>query len=136
MSLRFKSLSEVPAHLLPPTEAETPPPRLKYGNEPIEEDGFRFDSKFEAQRYRELKAMGACGLITCLRVHPAFGLHVNGVRIGAIQPDFSYRRDGVAVIEDTKSEATKTPLWMWKSKHFEVEYGLAVTVVMKRKRNS
>lgn len=141
MSLRFKHESEVPAHLLKrpaATRFDLPgPKRRKYGNEPVVVDGQKFDSKWQANRYGELKQMEAAGLITCLQLEPSFGLHVKGERIGSINPDFMYRRDGVTVIEDTKSPATATKdLWVWKRRHFSIEYGMEITHVVKRRRRA
>lgn len=130
MSLRFKSAADLNAHL-----NTVRPPKRKYGGEFVELDGYRFDSKWEARRFQELKAMEAAGLITGLVVHPSYALHVGTVRIGAIVPDFEYRRDGEIVIEDTKSPATrKKELYIWKRGHLEAEYGLRITEIVKRRK--
>lgn len=134
MALRFKSMDEVPAHLRG-AGALAPVKRSKYGGEPVELDGYRFDSKFEARRYQELVAMESVGLITGLNIHPSYALHVRGVRIGALVPDFVYQRDGETVVEDTKSPATaRKELYVWKKSHFEIEYGLKISEVIKQRR--
>lgn len=41
--------------------ARAPPARTKYRNAPVIVDGYRFDSKLEADRYQELKLLKASG---------------------------------------------------------------------------
>jgi hypothetical protein len=49
------------------------------------------------------------------------------VLIGYCCADFRYcRRDGEIVVEDVKSEPTKTPLYRWKKKHVEAQYRITV----------
>lgn len=138
MSLRYASLADVPAHLLPghraPVAAVEQPKRAKYGNEPVVLDGHKFDSKFQAKRYGELKNMQAAGLIDDLRLEPSYALHVNGIRIGAIEPDFTFMRSGELVAEDTKTKVTKTPLYEWKRRHLEIEYGISIVEIERNKR--
>lgn len=59
MSLRFKSIADIPAHLLrqrsAPIEPVAQPKRRKYRNVPVEIDGQRFDSKLEGRCYEWLK---------------------------------------------------------------------------------
>ena len=45
--------------------------------------------------------------------------------------DFSYREDGKLVIEDTKSEATKTPLYRLKKRLVAEKYGIEIKEVTK-----
>lgn len=53
-------------------------------------DGIVFDSMTEARRYVELKLLIRAGEIEKLQCHPKFEIEVNGVRICAYTPDFSY----------------------------------------------
>ena len=46
----------------------------KYGNKKVTVDGIKFDSKREANRYRELELMRRGGLIKNLEIHPKFTL--------------------------------------------------------------
>lgn len=139
MSLRYASLRDVPAHLLRESahgvaEQQKELKRAKYGNKIVFEDGHKFDSAFEAQRYRELKNSEMAGVISDLAVHPEYGLHVNGKRIGAYIGDFSYFWGERFVLEDVKSKVTKTPLYEWKRKHLELEYQITVTEIERNKR--
>ena len=60
----------------------------KYHNTPTEIDGIRFDSKAEAQRYLELKALEASGKISWFSRQPSFllpGGDVKGVETEAFK---------------------------------------------------
>lgn len=53
-------------------------------------DGIEFASKKEAKRYSELRLLERAGLITGLKLQPAFELIVNGTKVGRYTPDFQY----------------------------------------------
>ena len=87
----------------------------KYGNKKVEADGFMFDSTKEFNRYYELKLLQRAGRIRELEVHPKFELQPkfrdnSGVAHRAItySGDFAYIENGVHVVEDVKSEMTRT----------------------------
>jgi hypothetical protein len=112
----------------------TPAPkkRGKYRAEPTEVDGHRFPSKREAERYRVLVALLAAGEIADLELQPRFPLHARsgqGVAhvIGEYVADFRYRRKGLIVTEDAKG--MKLPLYLWKKKHTELQYGIRIEEV-------
>jgi len=118
-------------------------PRLlrkhKYGAQSVTVDGHRFDSKAEAKRYGELKMLERAGEVWNLKVHPRFDLHArfmpnsdnahkHVVKIGVYEADFQYEADeGQLLIEDVKG--VPTPLYRWKKKHFEAEYGMEITEI-------
>jgi hypothetical protein len=112
----------------------TPKPR-KYRNQPVEVDGVRFDSKREAQRYQSLMVAYKAGRISDLELQVRFDLHApNGDLIGRYVADFTYRlvapgmaTHGRLFVEDAKG--VRTPLYRWKKKHFEAEYGLRILEV-------
>jgi hypothetical protein len=100
----------------------------KYGNQPTEVDGLRFDSRAEAKRYQELRLMEMAGEIIGLSVHPRYTL-VDGFRtkdgrwVGKITyaADFAYtdRATGRVVVEDVKGTrsqayAIKRKLFLYK----------------------
>lgn len=113
----------------------------KYGAEPTVVDGIRFDSKKEAARYAELKLLEKAGEIFGLRLQPEFPLHAHAPgaarRIGVYVADFEYVTEhetgGPAgtetrlVVEDVKG--FKTPLYRWKKKHVEAQYGIEIREV-------
>lgn len=79
-------------------------PRRKYGNEPTERDGKRFDSRHEAQVYDRLRLECLAGEHTGLARQVAFYLP-GGVKYIA---DFvTLEADGRYRVYDAKSEATR-----------------------------
>ena len=86
----------------------------KYRNQKVTIDGITFDSKREAARYQELKALAARGIIEDFRHQAPFVL-APGVRFSdekRAKPalryvaDFAYKLDGRLVVEDVKSKVT------------------------------
>ena len=86
----------------------------KYRNQKVTIDGITFDSKREAGRYQELKALASRNLIEDLRHQVPFEL-APGVKFSdesrkkpALRyvADFAYRLDGRLVVEDVKSAIT------------------------------
>ena len=86
----------------------------KYRNQKVVIDGIAFDSKREAGRYQELKALASRNLIEDLRHQVPFEL-APGVRFSnekRAKPalryvaDFAYKLDGRLVVEDVKSAIT------------------------------
>lgn len=115
------------------------PRRSKYGAIATVVDGIRFASKKEARRYQELRLLQRINEIDDLEVQPEYPLRVSlhglpqvEVAIGTYRGDFRYRsmRDGLVVVEDVKGgAATKTPLYRWKKKHVEAQYGITIREV-------
>lgn len=96
-----------------------------------------FPSKGEAQRFKELLLLQDNDVISDLNVHREFPLDTMA-RDGAMElvgffvPDFQYTEGGEFVIEDFKGTRAKKgidPLWDWKRRHFEVQYGITVRIV-------
>lgn len=84
--------------------------RNKYGAEKTQVDGITFDSKGEAGRYLELKAMESAGVIQDLRLQVRFPLVVRGdygVCEREYRADFVYVEDGRRVVEDFKGVRTR-----------------------------
>lgn len=107
--------------------------RSKYGATPTTVDGIRFDSVKEAARYKELKLRQLAGEIYRIELQPRFELRVRNpdspvgsVTIGAYRGDFSYyiKATHTRVVEDVKG--FKTPLYRWKKKHVEAQYGIQI----------
>ena len=93
---------------------KTPKKPRKYRNTKTVLDGITFDSKREAARYQELKALAARGVIEDFRHQAPFVL-APGVRFSnekRAKPalryvaDFAYKLDGRLVVEDVKSKVT------------------------------
>ena len=111
---------------LPSVERVQPKRRHKYNAQPTEIDGIRFDSKREAQRYRELQLLAADGEIHALQLQPRFELQPsfkrNGKTVRAIHyvADFQYVENGRVIVEDTKG--METAVFKLKKKLFLFTY--------------
>lgn len=104
--------------------------RTKYGNKKYTLDGITFDSRKEARRYVELKAMQQAGIIQDLRLQVKFvlipsqreestevyksGKNKGKPKLGKIiekecsyKADFVYLENGVLVVEDAKGMRTE-----------------------------
>lgn len=99
-------------------------------------DGRRiaFDSRKEAQRYDQLKAMLKRGEIENLRMQQDFTLieaytSASGERVRAMRyrADFTYYRDGIFTVEDVKGMKTKE--YQMKKKLMMEKYGIEVREV-------
>jgi len=124
--------------------------RSKYGAIRTTVDGITFDSKREAQRYRELKLLEKAGEIWDLELQPEFPLYVPStsgsltraaraaargglIKVGVYRGDFKYHdhsSDGsthVWIVEDVKG--FRTPLYRWKRKHVMAQYGIEIREV-------
>jgi len=104
----------------------------KYHARPCVIDGIRFDSTKEAKRYGELKILERVGKIRGLVLQPRFSLntwhgdHSQCPKVGEYRADFQYVDivSGAMVVEDVKG--FKTPLYRWKKKHVEAQYGIQI----------
>ena len=111
---------------------------MKYHNKKVIIDGIKFDSKLEANRYKELKLLEKKGYILDLKLQPSYDLIPSFKKNGKIyrkityKADFSYvtTKDNQVVVEDTKG--FKTPVYMLKKKLFEYMYPNLTIVEMKK----
>lgn len=88
-----------------PTPHPEPPKRQKYGNQRVEVDGIKFDSKHEAAIYQELMLRVRAGELKTVCRQVKFDLPGGIVYVAdflAIRPDLS-----IEGVYDAKSEATK-----------------------------
>lgn len=113
----------------------------KYGAVRTDVDGVTFASKREAKRYQELKLWEKAGGIRHLVLQPSFDLWAFSVdpataqKVGAYKGDFAYEecdhanghRDWKPIVEDVKG--FKTPLYRWKKRHVEAQYGIQIREV-------
>lgn len=102
----------------------------KYKNQKINVDGMTFDSKKEANRYKELSLLQKAGEISGLQTQVRYVLipaqrevsdevYTKGANKGKYKPgkllerectyvaDFVYYKDGKVIVEDTKGFRTK-----------------------------
>ena len=118
---------------------KTPKNPSKYRNRKTVLDGITFDSKREAARYQELKALAARGVIEDFRHQAPFVL-APGVRFSdekRAKPalryvaDFAYKLDGRLVVEDVKSKVTAGAAAYRIKRHLMLSvYGIEVKEVM------
>lgn len=108
----------------------------KYHAQKEKRGSITFDSKKEARRYDDLMFLLRKGAISDLRLQPQFTLQEayttpEGKRIRAIRyvADFSYVTDGNLIVEDVKSEATKTRVYAIKKKLLIERFGIEVQEV-------
>ena len=109
-----------------------------------------YDSKLEARRALELKQMAASGLISDLKEQVVYELIPKQVEFVEIQlkrsvkqkevcieraccyiADFVYTENGMKIVEDTKSKATKTPEYKIKKKLMLHVHGIKIKEVYK-----
>ena len=87
----------------------------KYGNIKIKIDGYKFDSRKEARRYRELLLLEAAGEIRDLELQPKYVLQIAFEHLATktiyraitYTADFRYREGGQIIVEDVKSPPTR-----------------------------
>lgn len=124
--------------------------RSKYGNRKTVVDGITFDSKKEANRFRELQLLERAGKITALQRQVKYVLiptqrefsneiYKKGAHQGHFKPgkvlekecsyiaDFAYFQDNKYVVEDTKG--VRTEAYKIKRKLMLERYGIKVKEV-------
>lgn len=129
-----------------------PKKRPKYRARRTEVDGEKFDSQKEANRWGHLRLLEKAGQLRNLRRQPWWALmapiiegglanindgRVTGMRIvGQYYADFDYelleRGQWRYIVEDVKGGATggtRTEMYRWKKKHFEIQYGIQIQEV-------
>ncbi len=104
------------------------PKKNKYGAVKITIDGMTFDSKLEYNRWCELKLLEKANKISDLKRQVKYVLIEKseyGREIDYIA-DFTYIQDEKLIVEDTKSKATKTPLYRLKKRLIAEKYGIII----------
>lgn len=100
----------------------------KFRNIKTEVDGIKFDSKKEANRYRELKFMEQAGTISNLKLQVPYTLidkSKYGREIRYIA-DFTYVFEERTIVEDVKSSVSKTPVYKLKKRLLAERYGIEI----------
>lgn len=97
----------------------------KYRNEKTEADGIWFDSKREANRYKDLVLLQEAGEINSLHLQVAFPVTIGPHKICNYIADFYYQdASGKFVIEDSKG--MRTPVYKLKKRLVEAIYGIKI----------
>jgi hypothetical protein len=103
----------------------------KYGNQTLITSDGKFDSKLEYYHWQELKLLEKAKQITDLKRQVKFVL-IDKSKYGreiSYMADFTYIQGDKLVVEDTKSEATKTPLYRLKKRLMAERYGIEIKEV-------
>ena len=110
----------------------------KYHNEKIVLDGETFDSRKEANRWAELKMLEKAKVIHRLQRQVSFELIPKQMdfKTGKVVEhacsyvaDFVYFENGVRVVEDVKSSATRTDAYIIKRKLMLQKHGIRIREV-------
>jgi hypothetical protein len=103
----------------------------KYRAKPQVINGIRFASQKEGKRYLELRLLERAGQIRGLTLQVPLALSAGNDKrtsIGKYVADFVYEEfvedHWRRVVEDVKG--FKTPLYRWKKKHVEIQYGIQI----------
>lgn len=98
----------------------------KYKNKKTIVDNITFDSRAEALRYKELKLLERCKVISDLKLQPVYELQPSFKKNGksyrkiTYKADFEYKKQGQIIVEDVKGFKTKE--YQLKKKLFEYKY--------------
>ena len=103
---------------------DKPAKRSKFGNVKTTVDGIVFDSRREALHWQLLRLREASGKITQLKRQVRYDLHVCGIKVCAMVPDFEYWEGDKLIVADSKG--MKTPMYNLKKKMLAAEYGLKI----------
>jgi hypothetical protein len=98
--------------------------------------GLIFDSRWEAERWGQLKAMERAGIVTNLQRQIKFLLEINNQKICTYIADFEYdieRENGIIdhVIEDAKG--IQTPEFKLKKKMMKAIHNIDIHLSFKKK---
>lgn len=99
----------------------------KYRAKKVYFDGYTFDSKKEAQRYKDLLLYEKAGEIEDLQIHPRLRIKINGESVCDYVGDFQYRDYRGLVIEDTKG--VRTALYRLKKKLLWAIYKIQIVEI-------
>jgi hypothetical protein len=105
----------------------------KYRNKKTVVGSLKFDSKAEAARYSELLLLQRAGVIRELKLQEEFTLigKQDGERAVKYRADFTYREGVDLVVEDLKSKATITPVYIIKRKLMLERHGIRIKEVIR-----
>jgi hypothetical protein len=99
--------------------------KSKYRNVKTEVNGIKFDSRREADKWRELEILRRSGILISVERQVAFLIIHNGVKICKYVADFvTVNRQGVKVVIDVKG--FKTPVYRLKKKLVRAFYGIEI----------
>ena len=107
----------------------------KYNAKKTIVDDITFDSKWEAERYGQLKSMESARIVTNLNLQVPFDLNVNGQKICKYIADFTYTIRNIdntseEIVEDAKG--IETPEFKLKKKLMKAIHNIDIYMSKKR----
>ncbi len=109
--------------------------RSKYGSKKTIVDNIKFDSKWESERYGQLKAMQRGGVVTDLELQVPYNIIINDVKICKYIADFKYKQEDIhgkieEIVEDAKG--FETPEFKLKKKLMKAVFNIDIYLSKKK----
>ena len=107
----------------------------KFGAKKTVVDGITFDSKWESERYGQLKAMERGGIVTDLALQVKYDIVINDIKICKYIADFVYKEESPdckikEIVEDAKG--FETPEFKLKKKLMKAVHGIDIFLSKKK----
>ena len=107
----------------------------KFGAKKTIVDGITFDSKWESERYGQLKAMERGGIVTDLELQVKYDIVINDIKICKYIADFVYKEESPngeikEIVEDAKG--FETPEFKLKKKLMKAVHGIDIYLSKKK----
>jgi len=107
----------------------------KFGAKKTIVDGITFDSKWESERYGQLKAMERGGIVTDLKLQVKYDIVINDIKICKYIADFVYKEESPdgeikEIVEDAKG--FETPEFKLKKKLMKAVHGIDIYLSKKK----
>jgi hypothetical protein len=107
----------------------------KFGAKKTIVDGITFDSKWESERYGQLRAMERGGIVTDLKLQVKYDIVINDIKICKYISDFVYKEELPngeikEIVEDAKG--FETPEFKLKKKLMKAVHGIDIYLSKKK----
>jgi len=107
----------------------------KFGAKKTIVDGITFDSKWESERYGQLRAMERGGIVTDLKLQVKYDIIINDIKICRYIADFVYKEESPdgkikEIVEDAKG--FETPEFKLKKKLMKAVHGIDIYLSKKK----
>jgi len=107
----------------------------KFGAKKTIVDGITFDSKWESERYGQLRAMERGGIVTDLKLQVKYDIVINDIKICKYIADFVYKEESPdgeikEIVEDAKG--FETPEFKLKKKLMKAVHGIDIFLSKKK----
>lgn len=107
----------------------------KFGAKKTVVDGITFDSKWESERYGQLKAMERGGIVTDLELQVKYDIVINDIKICKYIADFVYKEESPdgkikEIVEDAKG--FETPEFKLKKKLMKAVHNIDIYLSKKK----